>query len=217
MRKIAVLITFLCSFNALAAKMIRVAVIDSGLKAEYVLKAKLCPTGHKDFTKTGFNDTNGHGTNIVGLIVNNTQLKNYCIVVIKAYDSQKSYITEALQHAHALKLEVINISGGGIGIIPAERQAILSLLDLGSTLVVAAGNNSHNLDLDCNFYPACYDPRIYVVGNLSSQSNYGKIVDIKYNGNKQTAFGVTLSGSSQATALFTADVLNNIKKELEKK
>lgn len=213
MRKFITFLIILFSFNVLAAKTLKVAVIDTGLDENYIKYTPLCETGHKDFTGEGLNDINGHGTNVTGLIVTNSQTTNYCIVIIKAYayrNGHRSYIPEALEYAYNIHANIINLSGGGPDQIERERNIVLKILNSKVVLIVAAGNDGIDLDQNCYYYPACYDSRIYVVGNNSISSNYGKYVDIVYDGNNKSAFGQTMSGSSQSTALFTADLLKNI-------
>lgn len=215
MNKLICFLVFMCSFNILAANSIKVAIIDTGLDFKYVNQVKLCPTGHKDFTGEGLSDINGHGSNVTGLIVKNNENVNYCVIILKAYafkNIQKAYITEALTYAYNLGVNIINLSGGGFDEIPEEKEIVLKLLNKNIILVTSSGNDRLNLDISCVYYPACYDKRIYVIGNLGLSSNYGQIVDIKYNGVNQTAFGRTLSGSSQATALFTGDLIRTIGK-----
>jgi subtilisin family serine protease len=214
MKKLMVILTFLCSFNALAANPLKIAVIDTGLDPRYSQFAHLCPSEHKDLTGEGLKDVHGHGTNVVGLIVNNALTTNYCIVLIKAYAFQtqkKAFITEALEYAYSIGANVINLSGGGFEPIEAERKIVMKILDKKITLIVAAGNNNDNLDLNCNYYPACYDKRIYVIGSLSDYSNYGSnTVDTVYDGKRKLAFGQVMSGTSQSTAIFTGKLLKNI-------
>lgn len=213
MKKILGILIFLSSFNSLAQNTIRVAIIDTGLKQEYAKNVPMCPDGHRDFTKEGFNDTHGHGTNVTGLITSNIKTLKYCVILIKAYKfnpEPKVYLTEALEHTSKVNAQIVNISSGGLGEIAREKTAILKLLNKGVTIVAAAGNNSLDLDKDCNYYPACYDKRIYVIGNKSKTSNHGKIVDDILNGNNQTGFGITLTGTSQSTAVFTNQLLKTI-------
>lgn len=221
MKKYLVFLTFLCIFKPLHADPIRVAVIDTGLDNTYSKYVPLCPNGHKDFSGEGFNDYHGHGSNVTGLIVDNAKVKGYCIIIIKAYafknQPPKEYLVEALEYAYSIKPNIINLSSGGLDTFQREKSVVLKILDSGITLIVAAGNNSTNLDLDCNYYPACYDKRIYVIGNKALSSNYGGPVKVYYNGNNKTAFGRTMSGTSMATALFTADLLKTIAKLKEKR
>jgi subtilisin family serine protease len=206
-----ILITF--SFNILASTMIKVAVIDTGIDPSYLKFIPLCQSGHKDFSGEGLYDYHGHGTNVTGLIVNSAQNSNYCIVLIKAYATQwhkRQYITAALEYAQSIGVNIINLSSGGSGSDEKERKIVNILLKEKVTLVFASGNNSDNLDQNCQYFPACYDNRIYVIGSSHFSSNYGKIVDMTFNGQNRTAFGKTLSGSSQAAALFTGELLKQI-------
>lgn len=191
---------------------IKVAVIDTGIKYSYISQTPLCESGHKDFTGEGLADIHGHGTNVVGLIVKNAKVSKYCIILIKAYGFKNGkttqFISQALHYADIIGADIVNISGGGAGFIKDEYKSVKSLLDRGAVIVAAAGNDKLNLDENCDYYPACYDKRILVVGSFDSYSNYGKIVDIKLDGRNKTAFGVMLSGTSQSTAQFTGLILN---------
>lgn len=212
MRLIMLTLLYLwCSYGALAVDTrIKVVVIDTGLKDEYRSKSHLCPGEHKDFTGTGLNDTQGHGTNVVGLIVENASQNNYCIVIVKAYSNDKEYLNDALEYAIKIDADVINLSSGGVRSNLREHIAIAKIVEANIVLIAAAGNNRTNLNNGCNFYPACYDPRITVVGSNAKTSNYGSVVDVVIPGDHQTAFGVTMSGSSQSTAIFTGRFLKGV-------
>jgi subtilisin family serine protease len=199
----------------LEAKPIKVVVIDTGIKSTVISRANLCETGHLDLTGDGLADISGHGTNVTGLIVANAgDPADYCIVVVKAYkmDSHpiRSWVPQAMIYAAAIHADIVNISGGGVGSDSYEEMATKSLLRTNVTLVVAAGNEETNLNKSCNYFPACYDPRIVVVGATESFSNYGNIVDIKIPGKDHTAFGITMSGTSQATAIITGRIIKNL-------
>lgn len=211
MKNIFFFLVLLFSFNTFAINTVKVAVIDTGFDSAYNKKVKLCPNGHKDFTGEGLYDTNGHGTNVVGLITTHAT-GNYCIVLIKAFSSiiPGTHTTEALTYAYQIGADIINLSGGGKGVIESEKQIVLKLLKKNVILAFAAGNDKKNLDKDCSYYPACYDKEIYVIGGYTDTSNYGNYVDAKFDDQNQTAFGRTLSGTSQATAIFTGKLLNMI-------
>lgn len=217
MKKILGILIFLCNFNSLYANPIKVAIIDTGLNTEYIDKVPLCKNGIKDFTKEGLQDYHGHGTNITGIVVNNVKTKNYCIVLIKAFayrdrSNVKQYIVQALQYAYDINADVINLSSGGSGSDTNERKIVLKILDKHIKLVAAAGNDDLDLDKNCSYYPACYDKRIFAVGNMGVYSNYGNRVATIPNdmGTNITAFGVTLYGTSQSTAVFTSKVINSL-------
>jgi subtilisin family serine protease len=213
MTKLVILLIFLFSFNSLAQDKVKVAIIDTGLDLKYANQANLCRGEHKDLTGEGLSDIHGHGTNITGLIVKGVDSSKYCIVIIKAYAFKgqktrpKGYITEALKYAYKINANIINLSGGGFYPIAEEKQIVKKILDAKITLVVAAGNNNENLTFNCIYYPACYDSRIYVIGNIQNDTNYGKIVDTYYDGVNKTGFGITLTGTSQSTAIFTNKLL----------
>jgi subtilisin family serine protease len=85
-----------------------------------------------------------------------------------------------LRRAIELKVNFINISGGGPEYSETEYQLIKRALDSGIKIVAAAGNDGHDISIESNrYYPASYDKRITVVGNLAENgsrapsSNYG--------------------------------------------
>jgi len=229
------LILLLLASNAYAKKIV-VAVIDTGFgyNAESLKEKHLCKYGHKDFTtdqkfvkilntkdKVPL-DTHSHGTNVVGIIDKFAGDADYCIVVIKFFvdnGEEKNAISSrlAIEYAVSLKPDVINYSAGSSRADEIEIDAIKKFLDKKGIFVAAAGNSSKNLGIEGNFYPAMYDKRIYVVGNLdkdgyASTSNYGKLVTDWENGTNVEAFGITLSGTSQATAVKTGKILKILRK-----
>ena len=137
-------------------------------------------------------------------------------------ESMKS-IQEAVAYAIVLKVDIINISAGGKEFSLAESAIIKKALDSKITVVAAAGNNFVNLDKECNFFPACYDERIIVVGNLNKDksiadtSNYGNyvkkwevgqnVLSDAPNGGEQYK-----SGTSQAAAIVTGKIVKTLKK-----
>lgn len=189
------------------AKPIKIGVIDTGFSYSNKHNIKFCKNEHFDATGTSLNDINGHGTNIIGLISNNISNFNYCIVIIKFFNNNGgnslSALIKSLRYALSIKVNILNLSLGGYGFSQEEKTLISKILDSGTSVVAAAGNDRVNLDVKCSYYPACYDKRIHVIGNTSLNSNYGTIVDFKIDGNKKQSLGITLSGSSQSTAIFT--------------
>jgi subtilisin family serine protease len=197
-----------------------VAVIDTGI-ADAVLKegyeAGICKFGHKDFTGEGLTDKDGHGTNVSGLINRGAHGSNYCQVIIKFYDpynnirNMKHWLA-AIRYAIDLKVDYINLSGGGKSPLPGEKDLIEEALNKGIKVVVAAGNENADLE-EQPYYPAFYDPRIIVVGNgrdelhRSLMSNYGTRVTVWRKGDNQTAHGITQTGTSQATAIYTGELI----------
>ncbi len=190
------------------------AVLDSGYD-KISGTANLCKSGHKDYTgeTDPFRDYNRHGTNIAS-IISNVENKSYCVIILKVFAKDKSvYLGEAINDAIKLGVKAINFSGGGISSETKEFEAIKKALDKNIAIYVAAGNDGMNLGLVCFYYPACYkrlDPRLNVVGSLDNlgikrmESNYGLDIVTEYRlGYQIVAGGVTMTGTSQATAMAT--------------
>lgn len=231
MRKLLLLILILsaCGHFSVQAKkkFITVAVIDTGIhKSIKGHKKGICHYGHKDFTGTGLNDTHGHGTNVSGLIHKYAKGRRYCQVILKFFDPHAtgkqniSRITAAIRHAINIKVDFINISGGGIGYTEMEQKMVKRALDRGIIIVAAAGNAKCNLDdKDCEYYPAMHDKRIVVVGNGTTKkrfpsSNYGSIVDLWVDGdNKKGEYGRAMTGTSQSTAIHTGKLVKKYVQE----
>lgn len=198
---------------------IRVAVIDSGAPSNGKFEHCVDPI---DLTGGGNEDIQGHATNIAHLIKNTTMAKEaeYCFIFIKFYHktgyNKQALIGESVKIAVDLKADIINISGGGEGVDALEQAYVLLGLASDIKFVVAAGNDGKNLDENCYYYPACYDPRVIVVGNGRSQnkrsptSNYGKVVDIWVNGTNKEGGGFIMSGTSQSTAIVTGVLLTKL-------
>jgi major intracellular serine protease len=200
--------------------------------------------GHKDFTGTSLNDTMGHGTHISGLIdqyakhiflSEETDIAallskevEYCQVILKIYDIKPKNTNilknelDALRYAISIKVDVINISGGGTDSSPEEIALTKKALDLGIKIVAAAGNNHSDITLPNNhYYPACNDPRILVVGNIDSDnkrvpsSNYGDTVtswEIGINVLSLTdaTHLAMMTGSSQACAIKSGKLVHEM-------
>jgi hypothetical protein len=220
------------------AKVITVAVIDTGFgnTIDSLAEKHLCNYGHKDFTPdqqfaVGFKtldrvplDLNGHGTNIVGIIDKYADNAKYCIVIIKFYSGtfnaieNDDYSRLAIQYAINLKVDVINFSAGGTYFNEFENTAICKYVKHGGIFVAAAGNNGQNLDKTGNvYYPAMYKGVISVGnrkpnGDANEQSNFGQEVKTWEIGTDVKAFGITLTGTSQATAVYSGKIVNKLRK-----
>lgn len=213
-------------------KTVVVAVIDSGFTFSSETKnVRLCDEGHMDFsgmnqfdsryTKTPVpidSEKTLHGTNIAGLIQDFGGYANFCMVILKYYNPKATgqqnldASVAAVKYATNIKADYINYSGGGQLSDEAENAAIKAYLDQGGKVVAAAGNESENTDI-APFYPAMSDPRIVSVGstdmtgNRLPSSNYGPKVKHWEVGHKMKAFGIRLTGTSQAAAITTGKII----------
>lgn len=247
--KFVLILFLLCSqaYAECAKKQLRVAVLDTGFGYNFDASTNLCANGHKDFSKDSLyqvtylskgphitpyrvypKDLIGHGTNIIGIIQDlaNKSRVDYCIVVIKYYSKDQSNIEnlkasiEAIKYAVDLKVDIINYSGGGPTSEQEEKAAVLRFLNQGGKFISAAGNNGQNIGSGYeDYYPAMYDKRITVVGNVDKfgakmkSSNYGKYVNRWEVGENVTGYGLTMSGTSQSTAVATGKILSENKNE----
>lgn len=211
-------------------KTIKVAVIDTGLNMElFKNKITLCKDGHKDFTGTGLKDTHGHGTHISGLIEKHAGKSSYCQIIMKYYDpkafgqSNIDNTVKAFELAIELGVDVINYSGGGMEPNDREKAAVLRALDKGIKVVAAAGNEHCDLDTKCKYFPAMYDDRISIVGNLDSNrvpaesSNSGSVVthweigvDVESYCAATGLPNCKMTGTSQSTAIHSGKVVKDL-------
>jgi subtilisin family serine protease len=160
--------------NLAQAKPIVIAVIDTGIDPTV---PHLCQFGHWSFDSKPLEDTEGHGTHISGLITKYAEHGDYCLVSLKYYQNgglgSHNLDNEKLAFRRAIDLNVdfINLSGGGADPNNEERALIEEALSKGIKIIVAAGNDGHDLSV-IPYYPACYDNRITVVGNLGIGGGY---------------------------------------------
>lgn len=236
MKKLLIILTIMFpmtifAFNA-CPKMIKVAVIDTGFGYDGRGKeAKLCKNGHKDFTVPNSPDSvpldvHSHGTNVVGLIEQSLNSVNYCIVIIKYHHISAGWknlesTIKAFNYASEIKADYVNYSSGGEDSSAPEKIAVERYLNGGGTLITAAGNDGKELGKNGTYYPAMYDRRIIAVGNLNADmtrhttSNYGKLVTRWEVGQNKTAYGITMSGTSQATAITTGKIILEFSKKCD--
>lgn len=210
------------------SKLLKVAVVDTGLDlTDSRLSKHLCKNGHKDFTGTGLEDTITHGTHIVGLIERYAEEGNYCLLIYKTYSVTNNGNVNMQNEISALKeaikngAKIINLSSGGPGYSEEEKLVIYNNPNV--KFVVAAGNDSHSLDVEGNeYYPAslflnneyvvanCYD-----TGSLVPSSNYGSKVKYCEDGysrmstlpDNQDGY---MTGTSQSTAVYTGKLIRKM-------
>jgi len=216
------LVLFFNSFARAADDRSHIAVVDTGANIPAGYARYICnDNSHLDLTNQGLNDVNGHGTNIAGILAKSMNPTRQCLQIIKWYHNQEHYekmrklylleylSSRSLKHALKYKAKFVNLSYGGPEPYPEEYRELMNLLNTGAIVAIAAGNEAVNLDNACNYYPACYaiaKKNFHVVGNKGSGStNYGNRVTDWANGNNVEGFGVVLTGTSQATAVWLSE------------
>jgi hypothetical protein len=219
---IALLFALLFSATS-QAKTLHIAVIDTGLP-NFTTNAKICPNGVYDLTNTDVYDKLKHGTNILGIISDKLVDVDYCFYVIKIYDKEpQTYFLQEIKAILILNnldyVDIVNYSSEGNVSNYIEKVLIERFIKYKNVhFVVAAGNSSKNLDKKCNAFPACYTGVISVGNgfnstNRSYTSNYGKRVSVWRNGVNVRANGITMTGSSQSTAVYSGDLALELSKK----
>jgi thermitase len=208
-------------------KVLKVAVVDSGLDITDTRFKHLCPKGHKDFTGLGIKDTTPHGSHVVGLIEKYSGNGNYCILIYKYFDESLSgfytskYEILAIKEAIKNGAKIINISGGGDTFNEDEYLVIKSHPQV--LFVVAAGNENKDIDQTSGyFYPASLHlMNIIVVGNLNNNSTKAESsnwadrpISWEMGENVKSTFpngqyGI-LSGTSMSTAIHTGKIIRGL-------
>lgn len=201
---------------------VRIGIIDTGIRPDHNLKTCALPM---DFTNRGINDADGHGSNVAHLITKD--VKNYCLIILKYYHTklESDSLTnelKALEIAVDSNLHVLNLSVSGESYNQKECNLIKMMLDKGTKVIAAAGNSGSNLS-NKKVYPAMCDSRITIVGSrgdnglISKWSNFGDLPNLIYrNGEHVSAGGFMLSGTSQATAKYTNEVVKSLEKDKAK-
>jgi hypothetical protein len=175
----------------------KIAIIDTGYSDHpFDTQLKLCKTGHFDFrSNTPTIGSSGEHGNVVSLIIAE-KLKNvdYCAVIYQWADEFGYYTIEgeirALQLAKKEHFTAINMSLNGRTTSVQERELLKSILDEGTTIFVASGNDGSNLDYECLAFPTCYKlDGLYSVGAVDMKtgkqarfSNHGSVVKLWFSG-----------------------------------
>lgn len=198
-----------------------VAVIDTGVDSDHpFLKSRLIKKGYNAYGQNSkWEDDNGHGTHVSGIIVDNTP-SNVKILPIKVLgeDGSGSSLAVKLGIEKAVKLgaDVINMSLGCIcdHVDCPIEAATKAAIKKGVTVVVAAGNDCADTKDYC---PASVKKCITVAAaqsdghGVSEFSNYGSAVDITAPGANilscELGGGyVEMSGTSMASPFVAAAV-----------
>ena len=196
---------------------IKVAVIDTGISNKHSdLKANIKGGYNAININRSWNDDNGHGSHVAGIIagINNSQgvvgaahqADLYAVKVLGANGSGfMSDVIEGIGWASSNGMNVVNMSLGCACNSQALHDAVINAKNAGVIIVAAAGNDQTQPVI----YPAAY-PEVIAVGatdknnQIASWSSHGPEVDVSapgvsiYSTYKGTGYA-TLSGTSMAT------------------
>ena len=194
---------------------VKLAIIDTGIDVKHPdltanLKGGVSTVGYT----TSYNDDNGHGTHVAGIVgaVDNEigvigagpAIDLYAVKVLDRRGSgYLSDVIEGLDWAIAHGMQVVNMSLGTSADVLSFREAVQRVNSAGIVQVAAAGNSGGSV-----IYPAAY-PEVIAVSatdntdTIASWSSRGPEVDLAapgvsiystYKGQKYK----TLSGTSMA-------------------
>lgn len=203
-----------------------VAVIDSGIDLNSSLFTdriiNLGDSANYTSEENDIQDTNGHGTSVASIIAENSEAK---LLPIKIAD-EKGYGTvyglyQAILTAIDNNVDIINISLTAT----ADSQLLVNAIEkadkAGIKIVVAAGNNSANVE---NYAPANMSEVITIAAlnqgyTVAEYSNYGSEIDYAVVGTEIEVEGLngkeTKSGTSLSAALATAIIANIISEDAD--
>lgn len=209
------------SIEISTCKTIKVMIIDTGIAPNDQIEPYLAPSNDKEDLK----DKHGHGTHVTGLILYGSKLDDALCDQIeihscKFFEPSLHTVKACVKKASELGIDIINFSGGGKDFDSEEAEEIKKFKGI---FITAAGNSeAFKAASDISkkpYYPASLNyPNMRIVGNgidekiRSKSSNYGLPGMIWRKGDNLTSFSnnsgkATLSGSSQATAVYTHEIL----------
>lgn len=207
---------------------VKVAVLDTGVTPNG--NDSVNCTVHEDKTEEkNSTDGHGHGTHVAGIVA--AQLNNKGgagiapeaeIVDIKVLNSEgsgkDSNIIQGINSAISKKVDIINMSLGGIGYNPAVEVVVNKAYEENGIAVFVAAGNDGGTNMT---YPAALDNVICVAAvdnnnQRASFSNYGPWVELSAPGvniwsiaianDKKAAGGFrNMSGTSQATPVAAGE------------
>ncbi len=202
---------------------VNIAVLDTGCTKHPDLKVK----GGISFVANtvSYSDDNGHGTHVTGIIaaVNNRigvvgvspKAEIYAVKVLDQNGcGTYSQVIDGIEWAIDNKIDIINMSFGGIEDSMALHDMIKEATNRGVLIVAAAGNNGAGEETEV--YPARY-PEVLSVGAVdqslqsASYSSTGNEIDLVAPGSdvisttSDGGYGV-MSGTSMATPHVTGAV-----------
>ncbi len=177
-------------------KGIKIAVIDTGIDTTH--PALTVSGGMSVFSDNSYQDDNGHGTHVAGIIASKNNpyvvgvapdVQLYAVKVLNAYGSGwVSNIIAGIDWAITNKMDIINLSLGINIDVKSLHNIVDKANDNGILIVTAAGNNGNaTKNQSTVIYPAKYESAIAVsaineLNNISWFSSTGTKVEISAPG-----------------------------------
>lgn len=177
----------------ITGKNVKIAIIDTGCDLTHKdLKSNII--GGRNFTTEDnkniniYQDYNGHGTHVCGIVAANKNNRGIVgvapdaeLIILKALDKNGSGtlqgIINAINYAVSLKVDIISMSLGTSSNVPNLRQAIAQAVNNNILVVCAAGNEGdNNSDTDEFSYPGAYN-EVISVGAIDFKKTAARFTD----------------------------------------
>ena len=173
-------------------RQIIVAVVDTGVQSShYFLQGRMLSGwcmmyNHEDYSDV-FTVSNGHGTQVAGVIVDSTPGLSVKILPVRVFDSNRGgtvlSLTNGIRWA-ASRSDVINVSAGGRGNYQMVIDAVLYAKHRNVAVVAAAGNSRS----DAGNYTPAHIPWVITVAasngfnNPADFTNWGPAINLSAPG-----------------------------------
>lgn len=199
---------------------VTIAVVDSGIKANHPgLSGKILTNG-KNFIDNSSNtdDTNGHGTQVAGIIASNSTdgtgsigiagRTNVKLLPVKVLDDKGNgtsfNVAQGIRYAADNNASIINVSICGEGYSQTIQDAVNYAVNTKGCMVICSAGDKN--DYAENYWPANSTGAIVIADSWSRNSNHGKVITAATCGEgKTTTIGNNqychVSGSSFAAAV----------------
>jgi subtilisin family serine protease len=205
---------------------VKIAILDTGIDADH---PDLRIAGGATFVAgtTAFNDDNGHGTMLAGIIAaldNNAgvvgvapQAEIYAVKVISQDGKgDTAAVVKGIEWSIANGMQIINLSFGDPNQLPSDVvNALQKAYDAGIVIIAGAGNRGKTGLQDSICYPAKYDMVISVgsTDNLNQKADFsssGPRLDIMAPGQNIISCNNKGTYSSSSGTSFSAAYVSGV-------
>ena len=199
--------------NGYTGKGIKVAILDTGIDTEHpdlIVNGGVCLL---DSCPSGYDDNNGHGTHVAGIIAAQDNgfgvvgvAPNVELYAIKSLDGKGNGTTASIlagvEWAIQNKMDIVNLSVTAEENDPALKKMVDTAYQKGIILVGSAGNNGTAAGTENNvMYPAKY-PSVIAVSGVDQQ--------LKRVSNSATGSEIEIAApGEEIISTFPNDVLMN--------